>query len=181
MSDDLSPEASQLKAKLVQLFKSGDDAKIMSAMELLASLDDSDTSQQVRESIIELDVSECESMTDVDALKGLVNLEYLRLCDCESLENIDGLKGLVNLEKLVFEGCSSVTNVDALSGLVNLEELWLEECDALEDLKGLAGLENLDWLNLVGCSSLPTTWQTIFDTQEACAKLREKIANGQYE
>ena len=181
MSDDLSPEASQLKSKLLQLFTSGEEAKIMNAMEMLASLDDSNTSQQVRESIIELDLSECEDMTDVDALKSLVNLEYLRLCDCDSLENIDGLKGLVNLEKLVLEGCSSVTNVDALSELVNLEELWLEECDALEDLKGLVGLDNLDWLNLVGCSSLPTNWQTIFDTQEACAKLRDKISKGQYE
>lgn len=181
MSDDLSPEASQLKAKLLKLFKSGDDAKIMSAMELLASLDDSETSRQTRESFTELELSECDSMTDVDSLKGLVNLEYLRLCDCEALENIDGLKSLVNLEKLVLEGCSSVTNVDPLSSLVNLEELWLEECDALEDLKGIASLDNLDWLNLVGCSSLPTNWQTIFDTQEACAKLRDKISKGQYE
>ena len=45
---------------------------------------------------------------NVDALKGLTDLQRLVLLDCDALQNLDGLKGLTGLQRLKLTGCHKI-------------------------------------------------------------------------
>jgi hypothetical protein len=110
------------------------------------------------ENLQQLNLSSCTSLTNVDGLKDLENLQQLNLSECMSLTNVDGLKDLKNLQQLNLSGTinlfgTSPTNVDALKGLKNLQQLNLFGA-SLTNVDALKDLENLQQLNLSSCTSL---------------------------
>ncbi|RTK98689.1 MAG: hypothetical protein EKK65_10495, partial [Lysobacterales bacterium] len=56
-----------------------------------------------------LDLSECESLTDVSVLAGLTGLQSLDLSWCPSLTDVSVLAGLTGLQSLDLSWCPSLT------------------------------------------------------------------------
>jgi Leucine-rich repeat (LRR) protein len=103
---------------------------------------------------IVLDLPDCTSLTSVDGLKDLKNLQILNLSRWSSLINVDGLKDLKNLQILNLSDCYSLTSVDGLKDLKNLQILSFSGCESLTSVDGLKDLKNLQHLNFSGCPSL---------------------------
>jgi hypothetical protein len=63
----------------------------------------------------------CTSITNVDELSGLTDLNELYLSHCENLSCIDGLKNLVNLEYLVMYECEALDHkeLEHLQSILN--------------------------------------------------------------
>jgi len=101
-----------------------------------------------------LNLSRCQSLTDIRSLSGLINSRTLDLNGCRSLTDISSLAGLSNLQTLDLSGCRSLAYISSLSGLSNLRSLDLSGCELLIDISSLAGLLNLQKLDLIGCESL---------------------------
>ena len=93
----------------------------------------------------------CESLTDISILSGLVNLQSLDLGGCKSLTDISSLSKLINLQLINLKWCKSLKNVSSLSGFINLQSINLDSCNSLTDISSIAGLLNLRTLNLSGC------------------------------
>ena len=70
-------------------------------------------------------------------------------------ENVDALKGLYELQNLRFGGCTALQNLDALKGLTGLQEIVLCGCPELQNVDGLKGLTGLHTLNLFACHKIP--------------------------
>ena len=75
-----------------------------------------------------LDLSYCQSLTNLNGLKGLTALQYLGLKNCYRLQNVDDLKNLTALQYLDLEGCGSLINGDVFKGLTALINLNLDSC-----------------------------------------------------
>nr|AXU93546.1 RPP4/RPP5-like protein [Arabidopsis thaliana] len=89
---------------------------------------------QSLESLVTMDLSECENLTEIPDLSKATNLENLKLNNCKSLVTLPTTIG--NLQKLVrFE---------------------MKECTGLEVLPTDVNLSSLKMLDLSGCSSLRT-------------------------
>ncbi|MCE9609160.1 MAG: leucine-rich repeat domain-containing protein [Chthoniobacter sp.] len=92
--------------------------------------------------------------TNLDALKGITTLQYLRFDDAVLLQNVDGLKGLTALRNFSIGECPALQNLDGLKGLPALQELRLSDCAALQNVDGIRGLSALRWLTLSDCKRL---------------------------
>ncbi|MBK9147491.1 MAG: hypothetical protein IPM12_06695 [Flavobacteriales bacterium] len=101
-----------------------------------------------------VDLSKCDSLTNVDGLQGLGALQTLDLSSCWMLTNVDGIQGLGALQTLHLRFCLSLSNVDSLQGLGALQTLDLSECRTLSNVDGLQGLGALQTLDLSGCVRL---------------------------
>ncbi len=88
-----------------------------------------------------------------DMLHQLRPTELVALA-CED-ENLDALKGLTDLQVLALNFCPALQNVDALKGLTGLQTLDLYSCTALQNVDVLKGLTALQWLDLNGCAKIP--------------------------
>jgi hypothetical protein len=103
---------------------------------------------------IELNLSFCEALQNVDGLQGLTSLQSVVLSFCDALQNVDGLQGLTSLKSLYLSSCGALKNVDGLQGLTSLQSLYLSGCDALKNVDVLHGLTSLQSLNLSMCGAL---------------------------
>ena len=65
---------------------------------------------------------DCNKITSLEPLRGLVNLKYL-YCQNNKITSLEGLSGLVNLQWLSCWG-NEITSLEPLCGLVNLRALW---------------------------------------------------------
>jgi hypothetical protein len=93
-----------------------------------------------------LELSDCESLTDLSPLSGLKRLFDLNLSNCESLTDLGALSGLTQLKSLNLGECESLTNLSPLSGLPRLTELYIDSCPrirSLEPLRDVASLREL--------------------------------------
>jgi len=97
-----------------------------------------------------LNLSRCESLTDVSSLAGLSGLQTLNLHNCRSLTDVSSLAGLSGLQTLDLRGCGSLTDVSSLAGLSGLQTLHLSWCESLTDVSSLAGLSGLQTLHIIG-------------------------------
>ena len=88
---------------------------------------------------------------NLDAIKGLTDLQSLSLSGCTALQNVDALKGLTGLQSLGLSECTALQNVDGLKGLTGLQRLNLGGCTALQNVDGLKGLTGLQTLSLHKC------------------------------
>ena len=59
-----------------------------------------------------LDISGCPELKNVNALKGLTDLEILTLRACTALQNVDSLKSISSLEDLDLSGCHKIPAAD---------------------------------------------------------------------
>ena len=85
---------------------------------------------------------------DIQDLKYMVNLDQLRI-EQSSITNLDAISGLTNLEYVRVSDSPDLTDLSGLSGLTNLTELDLWEV-GVSDLSPLSGLTNLEYLRVEG-------------------------------
>ena len=95
----------------------------------------------------ELSLGSNNDISDVSALVGLVNLEFLQLAD-NNISDITSLAGLVRLGELDLAD-NAISDVSALSGLVNLLSLTLTN-NSIVDVSPLANLVGLETLFISG-------------------------------
>lgn len=84
-------------------------------------------------------------LTDLSALSGLTQLQYLHLNDT-AVSDVTALSGLKQLQHLDLSD-TAVSDVSALSGLTQLQGLYLYNT-AVSDVSALSGLTQLQWLIL---------------------------------
>ncbi len=92
------------------------------------------------------------TITNLDALEGLVNIKVLDLFGNSDLRDITALRGLKNLERLTlyypYPGSKALKDITAIQGLTKLKSLNLQRCTNVSDVSALKGLTNLKSLNL---------------------------------
>ncbi len=103
---------------------------------------------------IALNLRECNSLQNVDGLKGMTSLQSLYLSECQALQNVDGLKGMTSLQGLGLSSCHALQNVDGLKGMTSLQSLYLDSCHALQNVDGLKRMTSLQSLYLSYCLAL---------------------------
>ncbi|CAI0554507.1 unnamed protein product [Linum tenue] len=118
------------------------------------SLIDLPTGFERLESLRQLVMCDCYSITKLPDLSGLNNLEELNLEECTGLVEVKGMEGLESLTQLRLFGCCLITEMPDLSGLNNLEILDLSYCEGLTEVKGVEGLGSLTMLFMFDCSSV---------------------------
>ncbi|CAN1326481.1 Disease resistance protein L6 [Linum perenne] len=96
-------------------------------------------------SLLNLDISRCDSLKRLLNLSRLKNLKSIRVDSCKGLTELTGLEGLESLEVLEVTSCVSST-------LKKLKQLKIEYCSELSEVTGLEGLESLEELELEGFS-----------------------------
>ena len=101
-----------------------------------------------------MNLSGCESLSDLSPLAVLTNLSTLNLSDCESLSDLIPLADLTNLSTLNLFYCASLSDLSPLAGLRNLSTLRLDSCTSLIFVKHLAKLKNLIDLDLSNSSNI---------------------------
>jgi Leucine-rich repeat (LRR) protein len=101
-----------------------------------------------------LNLSSCESLSDLSGLGSLTQLTSLNLSSCESLSDLSGLGSLPQLTSLNLSWCKSLSDVSALGSLTQLNSLDLCWCEALSDVSLLGNLTQLTSLDLSWCKSL---------------------------
>ncbi|SVC02425.1 uncharacterized protein METZ01_LOCUS255279, partial [marine metagenome] len=94
-----------------------------------------------------LDLSNFNTLQNVDGLANLTKLTSLNLGGCDALQNVDGLTNLTNLTSLNLGGCYALQNVDGLTNLTKLTSLDLSSCTALQNVDGLTNLTKLTSLD----------------------------------
>ena len=92
---------------------------------------------------------------NLDALKGLTDLQSLGISGSPTLQSVDGLKGLTGLKSLKLIECPALQNVDVLKSLTNLQSLDLSGCPSLQNIDGLKSLAALQRLDLMSCDKIP--------------------------
>ncbi|CAN1811395.1 Disease resistance protein L6 [Linum perenne] len=103
-------------------------------------------------SLLNLDISRCDSLKRLLNLSRLKNLKSIRVDSCKGLTELTGLEGLESLEVLEVTSCVSVNKLSNLSTLKKLKQLKIEYCSELSEVTGLEGLESLEELELEGFS-----------------------------
>ncbi|XP_019086569.1 PREDICTED: disease resistance protein RPP4-like [Camelina sativa] len=83
-------------------------------------------------SLVKMDLSECENLTEVPDLSKATNLESLKLNNCKSLVMLPSTIGnLQNLEHLGLSGCKSLVMLPCSVNLSCLGSLCLNGCSSL--------------------------------------------------
>jgi internalin A len=104
---------------------------------------------RTRAAILDLSYLGLEALPE--SLGQLTGLTSINLIFCQSLKNVDGLKGLNGLTSLNLSDCRALTNVDGLKELKGLTSLNLSVCLALTNVDVLKELKGLTSLDLSGC------------------------------
>ena len=90
------------------------------------------------------------ALRDISPLKGLKNLELLRLSHNDIID-ISPIKGLTNLKHL-FLSHNQIKNIDAVKNLTNLESLDFARNIGEERISDISAIANLTKLKLLGLS-----------------------------
>jgi hypothetical protein len=101
-----------------------------------------------------LDLSVCCSLSSINSLKKMTKLNSLNLYYCQSLFDIRSLENLTKLKSLNISNCISLLDIRPLAGLNQLTSVDLSNCESVVDISPLANLEQINSLNLSGCSSV---------------------------
>jgi len=94
--------------------------------------------------LIGIDLTGCDSLTDLERISGLSNLTTLRITRCANLENIEALGSLRQLRTLVLSQCHALRSVEVIGTLVRLKALqvsWVPFDPTL--LRAISSLERL--------------------------------------
>ena len=87
-----------------------------------------------------LSLKKSPTLTSIKALKNSAStLEFLDLSNCESIKNLDPLKGASKLQSLYLEGCKTIDSLLPLSDSKALTDLTLSGLTHIKSLAGLAG------------------------------------------
>jgi hypothetical protein len=87
-----------------------------------------------------LNISKSSALTSINALKASANtLEYLDLTDCESIKSLDALKGASKLQSLYLKDCKAIDSLLPLSDSKALTDISFSGLIQLKSLAGLVG------------------------------------------
>ena len=90
------------------------------------------------------------SLSDISAIKTLMNLESLELRRCDEV-NLSEIKYLKNLKHLVLRELGFEWDISSFRTLENLQTLRLSDCPNLSDISVVGKLKNLKEISLSGC------------------------------
>eukprot|EP01018_Ginkgo_biloba_P005789 Gb_18066 [translate_table: standard] len=83
-------------------------------------------------SLVEMDIGDCERVQTISDISNLIKLEVLVLCNCEQVADLPGLKCLHSLTELNISRCKNLTIPTVLTDLQDLrslKKLYLTGCD----------------------------------------------------
>jgi len=87
-----------------------------------------------------LNLKKSSALSSINALIGSAStLEHLDLSDCASIKNLDALKGARKLQSLYLEGCKSIDTLLPLSDSKALTDITFSGLTQIKSLAGLAG------------------------------------------
>ena len=112
------------------------------------------TGLQVLPSLTSLDLSDCESLRDLNPIANSTQLTNLNLSSCESLTDLSPIANLTQLTSLDLYSCESLTDLSQTANLTQLTSLNLSSCESLTDLSPIANLTQLTSLDLSSCKFL---------------------------
>jgi hypothetical protein len=90
------------------------------------------------------------SITSLNGLKELVNLQNLDIGNCKKLTSIRAINESPKLEQLDFDTCPNIKDYDSITSLPNLQTLRLINCGRVESIKFIESLPRLSKLSLLG-------------------------------
>jgi hypothetical protein len=91
----------------------------------------------------------------VNSLNGLENnseIKCFTLFRCQSLTNIEAIKELTNLEYLTIDRCKNIADFSILKNNKVLVSLGIENCGSILDVHFVSGLQKLKTIGLIGTS-----------------------------
>jgi hypothetical protein len=87
-----------------------------------------------------LNISKSSALISINALKASAHtLEHLDLTDCESIKSLDALKGAIKLHSLYLNDCKSIDSLLPLSDSKSLTDISFNGLIQLKSLAGLVG------------------------------------------
>ncbi|XP_061347996.1 disease resistance protein Roq1-like [Gastrolobium bilobum] len=119
-----------------------------------------------------LNFDDCEFLTEIPDVSGLLKLKELSFKRCENLTTIDDSVG--KLDKLRILACEGCIKLGALPPfkLTSLEELYLNECSSLESFPEILGeMKNIKHLDLfrTPIKELPSSFENLTGLRELVA------------
>ena len=108
-------------------------------------------------------------ISEIDGLRALGKLRYLRLGGLNRLRSLNGLEGLVSLEQLWLQGCGHIGSIDKLSGLAQLRRVSLDDCGPIGSLRPLQDLAALERVSFIESTD-------IVDGDLACLERRPRVS-----
>lgn len=102
-------------------------------------------------SLKSLDLSGCQNLTDISAIKSLPHLRSLNLSG-SNIRDFDTLQNLQSLIHLNLSQCK-INNISFLKGFDSITHLNLKDCEDIKDFNVLKDLKTLTDLNLSECSA----------------------------
>ena len=87
-------------------------------------------------------------IVDLKGISDLENLKVLNINNCEKLISLNGLENLNSLEILNIRKCQKLVDIGNLSKLKSLKSISLRECESISSLKCLEQLPNLNLLDI---------------------------------
>lgn len=87
-------------------------------------------------------------IVDLKGISDLENLKVLNIYNCEKLISLNGLENLNSLEILNIRKCQKLVDIGNLSKLKSLKSISLRECESISSLKCLEQLPNLNLLDI---------------------------------
>ncbi len=118
----------------------------------------------------------CDGITSVHLLDGILVIEDGAFAGCSNLETIELPSTVVTLGKDVFKGCEKLTSIELPKDLKTLGESAFEGCTALENVTFYEGLQEIGENAFAGCNALkeivlPKTLQRIGNNAFTCEEL----------
>ncbi|MFP4176831.1 MAG: leucine-rich repeat domain-containing protein [Candidatus Brocadiia bacterium] len=82
--------------------------------------------------LVQMDLRNCETVTDISPVKRLVDIEELSLAGCRNIGDITPLQALEKLKHLDLAYCIKITDLSPLQDLTNLKNLYLDGCSGVD-------------------------------------------------
>lgn len=96
-----------------------------------------------------LRVAQCHSLTDLDGLQKITELDEISIYDNDGLTSLKGLENLVSLNSIIIGFNSSLADLSELNNISSLEIL---DISGNSTLSNLTGLENLTFVSIATVS-----------------------------
>jgi Leucine-rich repeat (LRR) protein len=118
---------------------------------------------------------------DLQGLRGISELESIRLKDRPKLISLDGLEDLTHLTELGIFLATKLKDISALSSVAApLQKLELVACKGIHDIRPLQSLTSLKYLNISECGDIESVHplSSLQDLEEFHAYGSTKISDG---
>lgn len=105
-------------------------------------------------SLISLEISFCQQITDFEFLKNLNGLKSLTLSGNKQITDINFLKSLENLEEINLSSCDGIEDFSPLRELDKLKKINIHNCTLIDDISFLKDLKKLTSLDISWCRQI---------------------------